>query len=227
MLLGIQKAEEIVASDPAKYLLLQQFSNPANPEIHEKTTGPEIWEQMGQDMDAIVFGCGSSGTMTGLSRFFETAAPHVEHRPHVQCPDRRVRVPGAAGAVLFEHVGEPSGVFGKMFERHGAVLDEGHRLAVAFHRHHDVQAGLAHFPQGLLRRLVGHRHHAARQAQVAESELSGASAAWTAARDSFERGSPGAVKLEQATTRIDQEIAEAKRRPPQFPNQLPGAIRRR
>lgn len=67
----------------------------------------------------------------------------------------------------------------------------------------------------------------ARQAQVAESELAGASAAWTAARDSFERSSPGAVKLEQATTRIDQEIAEAKRRPPQFPNQLPGAIRRR
>ena len=51
---AIQKAEEIVASDPAKYLLLQQFSNPANPEIHEKTTGPEIWEDTDGQVDVYL-----------------------------------------------------------------------------------------------------------------------------------------------------------------------------
>ena len=70
-------AERIARETPGAYFI-NQFGNPDNPLAHETGTGPEIWEQMGHDMDAIVFGCGSSGTMTGLSRFFEKAAPHVE-----------------------------------------------------------------------------------------------------------------------------------------------------
>ncbi len=57
---------------------INQFSNPSNPQAHEETTGPEIWEQMGRDLDAIVLGVGSSGTVTGLSRYFAREAPDLE-----------------------------------------------------------------------------------------------------------------------------------------------------
>ena len=70
-------AARIAAETPGAYFV-NQFGNPDNPAAHEHGTGPEIWRQMDGDMDAIVFGCGSSGTMTGLSRFFAQAAPHVE-----------------------------------------------------------------------------------------------------------------------------------------------------
>ncbi|MDY0021765.1 pyridoxal-phosphate dependent enzyme [Arenimonas caeni] len=70
-------AARIAAETPGAYFI-NQFGNPDNPAAHEQGTGPEIWAQMDGDMDAIVFGCGSSGTMTGLSRYFAKAAPHVE-----------------------------------------------------------------------------------------------------------------------------------------------------
>ena len=68
---AIGKAEEIVASDPDRYVLLQQFSNPANPEIHEKTTGPEIWEDTDGEVDVFIAGVGTGGTLTGVSRYIK------------------------------------------------------------------------------------------------------------------------------------------------------------
>ncbi len=68
---AIAKAEEIVASDPGKFWMPQQFKNPANPEIHFRTTGPEIWNDTDGQVDILVAGVGTGGTITGVSRYIK------------------------------------------------------------------------------------------------------------------------------------------------------------
>ena len=76
MAAAVAEAERLCAADPDRYLLLQQFRNPANPEIHRTTTGPEIWADTGGQIDALVAGVGTGGTISGVSRFLKLECDH-------------------------------------------------------------------------------------------------------------------------------------------------------
>lgn len=102
-------AQKIADETGAFYI--NQFENPANPVAHERTTGPEIWEQLDHHVDAVICGVGSGGTLTGLSRYFETVSPHTEIV--LADPKGSVLVDyietgkiGQAGSWLVEGVGE-------------------------------------------------------------------------------------------------------------------------
>ncbi len=71
MAAAVTEAERIAEENPDRYLLLHQFKNPANPEIHFKTTGPEIWEDTGGEIDVLVAGVGTGGTISGISRYIK------------------------------------------------------------------------------------------------------------------------------------------------------------
>ena len=74
---SIAKAEEIVASDPNRWVMLQQFKNPANPEIHFRTTGPEIWEDTGGAVDVFVSAIGTGGTISGVARYLKGQGKNI------------------------------------------------------------------------------------------------------------------------------------------------------
>ena len=96
---AISKAEEIVASDPRRYVLLQQFKNPANPEIHFRTTGPEIWEDTDGSIDVFVAGIGTGGTISGVSRYIKKEKGK---------PILSVGVEASASPVIAQHLaGQP------------------------------------------------------------------------------------------------------------------------
>ncbi len=96
---AIAKAEELVAQDPARYYMPQQFQNPANPAIHEKTTGPEIWDATDGKVDVIVSGVGTGGTITGISRYLK----HTRRRDVLS-----VAVEPETSPVMSQHrAGEP------------------------------------------------------------------------------------------------------------------------
>ncbi|MFU2488601.1 cysteine synthase A [Thauera sp. WH-1] len=96
---AIAKANEIVAGDPGRYVLLQQFENPANPAIHETTTGPEIWNDTDGGIDILVSGVGTGGTITGVSRYIKrTRGKEIQS----------VAVEPSASPVLTQHLaGQP------------------------------------------------------------------------------------------------------------------------
>ncbi|MFZ5928248.1 MAG: cysteine synthase A [Acidobacteriota bacterium] len=96
---AVAKAQEIAASDPERYVLLQQFENPANPKIHHDTTGPEIWEDTEGAVDVLVSGVGTGGTITGVSRYIK----HTRGKPIVS-----IAVEPAASPVITQTLrGEP------------------------------------------------------------------------------------------------------------------------
>ncbi len=100
-----------LASEIKDSFHVNQFSNPANPLAHEKSTGPEIWEQMDHQLDAMVCGVGSGGTLTGLGRFFARVAPHVEMvladpEGSILAPLVKTGAAGPVGSWLVEGIGE-------------------------------------------------------------------------------------------------------------------------
>jgi len=97
---AIARAEEIAASDPVRYFLPQQFKNPANPAIHETTTGPEIWNDTEGNVDVLVAGVGTGGTISGISRFWEKIKGKPLHSVAVEPKESPVITQKLAGQEL-------------------------------------------------------------------------------------------------------------------------------
>lgn len=97
---AIAKAQEIKDADPDNVVLLGQFDNPANPEIHEKTTGPEIWQDTKGNVDFFVAGVGTGGTITGTSRYLKRVAEHTITSVAVEPTDSPVITQAMAGEAL-------------------------------------------------------------------------------------------------------------------------------
>ena len=97
---AIAKAQELKDSDPEKYVLLGQFDNPANPKIHEETTGPEIWNDTDGSIDIFVAGVGTGGTLTGTSRYIKLTKGKAITTVAVEPTDSPVITQALAGETL-------------------------------------------------------------------------------------------------------------------------------
>jgi len=97
---AINKAEELAESAPGKYLVLRQFENPANPEIHEQTTGPEIWNDTDGEVDVFIAGVGTGGTLTGVSRYIKNTKGKAIVSVAVEPTDSPVITQALAGEEL-------------------------------------------------------------------------------------------------------------------------------
>ncbi len=130
-------AERIAAETPGAFYV-NQFANPANPQAHETTTGPEIWSQLGENVDAVVVGVGSGGTLTGLGRFFASVSPKTEMVladpvGSVLAPYIRTGVLGEAGSWTVEGIGEdfiPANADLSFVKKAYSVTDKHSMLAV-------------------------------------------------------------------------------------------------
>jgi len=130
-------AERIAGEIPGS-LYVNQFGNPANPLAHESGTGPEIWSQMDHDVDAVVCGVGSGGTITGIGRFMKRVAPHVEMvladpQGSVLCDYIKTGRMGEAGSWLVEGIGEDfiPPVSDLSLVRHAYTIPDAESFAVA------------------------------------------------------------------------------------------------
>ena len=118
-------------------------------------------------MRALVF-------LYDVERFFHDCAHllraarvlHIENWAHVQTAHRGMGIPGASGAVFLEYACQPIGILRQVFQLHRAVFNKRYRFAVAFHRHHDVQASLAHLPDSRLKFGIEHFDHGTGEAEV-------------------------------------------------------------
>jgi len=97
---AIAEAENLVNSDTGRYLLLQQFKNPSNPRIHLETTGPEIWDDCGGDVDVLVAGVGTGGTISGVARYFKEVRQKPLYAVAVEPADSPVISQHLAGKML-------------------------------------------------------------------------------------------------------------------------------
>jgi len=97
---AIRRAEALLTSEPGRYFLPQQFKNPANPRIHEETTGPEIWNDTNGKVDVLVSGVGTGGTITGISRYFENVKKQALYSVAVEPTKSPVITQAKAGQPL-------------------------------------------------------------------------------------------------------------------------------
>ena len=107
---AVARAEQMAAADPDRYVILQQFRNPANAAIHARTTGPEIWDDTGGDVDILVAGVGTGGTITGISQHFEQVRGRPLHSVAVEPAESPVLSQTRAGLPLIPGVHRIQGI---------------------------------------------------------------------------------------------------------------------
>jgi cystathionine beta-synthase len=145
-----QDLAQRIASEIPGAVYVNQFSNPANPQAHEMTTAPEIWTQMDGEVDAVVCGVGSGGTLTGLSRFFARVSPKTEFV--LADPEGSIlvdvvegRTPRAPGSWLVEGIGEdfvpPNADLSRVRRGYSIPDREAFETARALLRHEGILAG--------------------------------------------------------------------------------------